>query len=205
MKTIATAILALIGAALVVATDFPSNMPDCGRICGSNMLAQAAELGCQASDLACLCRNVNFGYGIHDCSVEACGDTSHANIAIGWGNAICDSAGVPANIPTATAVSPVVTVSEVISTVTDDSSTSVMTSMATVSDGSMVTTSDVFTSGSFTTTITREATFVSSVTSPISPETTEPFTVSSSALGAQMTGGPALGAFAAVGIAAALL
>ncbi|GAB1313602.1 hypothetical protein MFIFM68171_03812 [Madurella fahalii] len=200
MKAIATAILTLIGVALVAATDFPPNMPDCGEICGNNMLAQAAELGCQAGDIACLCHNVNFGYGIHDCSVEACGDFSQANIVISWGNAICDSVGVPANIATATAVCPGVTISEVISTVTDNSSTFVTTSTATISDGSLITTS-----GSFTTTITRETTFVSTVSSPASPETTEPSTVSSSALGAQMTGVPALGVFAAAGIAAALL
>lgn len=30
MKTIITAILAIIGAAIVAADDFPSNMPECG-------------------------------------------------------------------------------------------------------------------------------------------------------------------------------
>lgn len=74
------------------------------KICGNNMLAQAAQLGCQALDIACLCRNPDFGYGIHDCSVQACSDVSEANIVIGWGNDMCASAGVPANIESATAI-----------------------------------------------------------------------------------------------------
>lgn len=40
------------------------------------MLAQETSLGCQplngAPNVACLCSNVNFGYGIRDCSIQAC-------------------------------------------------------------------------------------------------------------------------------------
>lgn len=67
------------------------------------MLAQSAELGCRNNDVPCLCRNANFGYGIHDCSVQACGNVNEANIAISWGNKLCADAGVPANIPSASA------------------------------------------------------------------------------------------------------
>lgn len=40
------------------------------------MLGLAASLGCPAingaPDTACLCSNVAFGYGIRDCSAQAC-------------------------------------------------------------------------------------------------------------------------------------
>ncbi len=68
------------------------------------MLAKAAEFGCGNNDIACLCKNKDFGYGIHDCSVQACADVDQANVAIAWGNSLCSSASAPANIATATAV-----------------------------------------------------------------------------------------------------
>jgi hypothetical protein len=67
------------------------------------MLAKAAELGCNNDDIACLCNNKDFGYGIRDCSLQVCNDVNLANIAIGWGNNLCAGVGAPANIPTATA------------------------------------------------------------------------------------------------------
>ena len=36
------------------------------------MLDQAVALGCQKSDYACLCKNMNFGYGVRDCSTPVC-------------------------------------------------------------------------------------------------------------------------------------
>ncbi len=68
------------------------------------MLAKAAELGCANNDIACLCKNKDFGYGIHDCSVQVCATVEQANVAIGWGNSLCASASAPANIASATAV-----------------------------------------------------------------------------------------------------
>jgi len=148
MKTAVTAILVLVGAAAVAADDFPSNMPDCGKTCGRNMLGQSAQLGCAANDIPCLCRNANFGYGIHDCSVQACGNTEQANIVIGWGNNLCANAGVPANIASATAAG---------------AGTAAPAPVAT----SMWT--SVLTSGSVTTTLTGETTI--SGTSGVASET----------------------------------
>jgi hypothetical protein len=130
MKVAITAILALAGAAMVAANDFPDNMPVCGvssdsldafarpggfcdsladktcrqRTCGTNMLAKAAELGCGDNDIACLCKNKDFGYGIRDCSVQSCATIEQANLAIAWGNNLCSSVSVTANIASATAV-----------------------------------------------------------------------------------------------------
>ncbi|KAK4042740.1 hypothetical protein C8A01DRAFT_33131 [Parachaetomium inaequale] len=168
MKATITAILTLAGAATVAATDFPANMPDCGRTCGTNMLAKAAELGCKQDDIACLCNNKDFGFGIRDCSLQVCGDVNQANIAIGWGNSLCSGVGAPANIPTATAVDGSAGASG--SPVTGGDSTA--TASASTGSGSgngsgeggdatAITTStwtSTFTSGSETNTVTGETT-----------------------------------------------
>ncbi|KAK4130338.1 hypothetical protein BT67DRAFT_335823, partial [Trichocladium antarcticum] len=59
------------------------------KICAQNMLGQAGQLGCGASDIACLCKNTDFGYGIRDCSIQVCSNVDDANIAISWGNKLC--------------------------------------------------------------------------------------------------------------------
>lgn len=59
------------------------------QTCISNMLGQATELGCSASDYSCLCNNENFGYGVRDCSNEACGNASDAATVISFGTAFC--------------------------------------------------------------------------------------------------------------------
>ncbi|KAJ5628855.1 hypothetical protein N7490_011083 [Penicillium lividum] len=45
----------------------------CGQNCFDNTLAEYESLGCSTSDPSCLCRNINFYYGIHDCSNAVCG------------------------------------------------------------------------------------------------------------------------------------
>jgi hypothetical protein len=104
MKTSITAILALAGAATVAAADFPSNMPACGRTCGTNMLGKAAEFKCKAEDIACLCKDKNFVWGIRDCSQQSCGSVDDANVAINWGNQVCADAGFPVGVPPADGV-----------------------------------------------------------------------------------------------------
>ena len=68
------------------------------------MLGQAAQLGCAANDIACLCKNANFGYGIRDCSIQSCGNVDQANALISWGNNLCASVNVPASISSVTSV-----------------------------------------------------------------------------------------------------
>ncbi|KAL2166698.1 hypothetical protein VTG60DRAFT_2287 [Thermothelomyces hinnuleus] len=180
MKTTITAIFAVAGAATVAAVDFPSNMPDCGRLCGTNMFGKAAELGCQENDIACLCRNKDFGFGIRDCSIQVCDSVDQANVAIDWGNSLCAGVNVPANIPSATSVAgptggsgssaPVTSSGEgVVTTITSGDSTFVTTVSTGAGSGessesggaSAITTStwtSTLSSDSGTTTVTGETT-----------------------------------------------
>lgn len=65
-------------------------------------MGMSAQFSCASStDYACLCKNANFGYGVHDCAVEACLDNNKANTVINWGNKLCSDAGVNINIPPA--------------------------------------------------------------------------------------------------------
>ncbi|KAI1825447.1 hypothetical protein F4861DRAFT_538133 [Xylaria intraflava] len=74
-------ILAAISAAIAGAKMLPppDNFPACGTTCFGNMLGQATILGCggggsteDAVNGACLCNNINFTYGIIDCSNQVC-------------------------------------------------------------------------------------------------------------------------------------
>ena len=60
-------------ATVAMAQNFPSSFRECGKKCVTNMLGQASALGCpDASDAKCLCNNVNFLYGMRDCSQQSC-------------------------------------------------------------------------------------------------------------------------------------
>ncbi|KAH6609995.1 carbohydrate-binding module family 18 protein [Trichoderma cornu-damae] len=67
------------------------SLPSCGQTCFNNMLAQYSQLGCASPDPRCLCENVNFGYGLRDCSNGACG-TAVASTVIAFGSSYCASA-----------------------------------------------------------------------------------------------------------------
>lgn len=61
------------------------------QTCITNMLGLAPSLGCGATDAACLCSNVNFAYGIRDCSNAACGsDVAPSVIAYGVAYCSCE-------------------------------------------------------------------------------------------------------------------
>jgi hypothetical protein len=66
-------------------------LPSCGQTCLNNMKAQYSALGCSSPDPACLCKNVNFGYGLRDCANGACG-TAVAPTVISYGSSYCASA-----------------------------------------------------------------------------------------------------------------
>ncbi|KAI0457220.1 hypothetical protein F5B21DRAFT_100376 [Xylaria acuta] len=79
MKT--SVVLGAVSAGLVAAELLspPDNFPTCGTTCFGNMLGQASQLGCgsggsteDAVDGACLCKNIDFSYGIIDCANAAC-------------------------------------------------------------------------------------------------------------------------------------
>jgi hypothetical protein len=93
MKSSFVAFAALVGA--VTAQQNVDDLPQCGRTCVNNMLAdeKASELGCDAGDRGCLCLNPDFTYGVRDCSIAICDDNEIQEIvefAINW----CSSAGV---------------------------------------------------------------------------------------------------------------
>jgi hypothetical protein len=58
------------------------------QTCINNMLALAPSLGCASNDANCLCSNPNFGYGIRDCSNQACG-AEVASSVIAYGGTYC--------------------------------------------------------------------------------------------------------------------
>jgi hypothetical protein len=68
-----------------------SSLPSCGQLCFNNLIGQYSSLGCSSPDPSCLCSNVNFGYGIRDCSNGACG-TDIASTVIAYETAYCSSA-----------------------------------------------------------------------------------------------------------------
>ncbi|EAQ92535.1 hypothetical protein CHGG_00770 [Chaetomium globosum CBS 148.51] len=66
-------------------------LPSCGQTCFNNMVAQYSALGCASPQPSCLCKNVNFGYGLRDCANGACG-TAVAPTVISYGSSYCASA-----------------------------------------------------------------------------------------------------------------
>ncbi|EKD16530.1 uncharacterized protein L3040_001267 [Drepanopeziza brunnea f. sp. 'multigermtubi'] len=82
-----------LGAFAMMAVAQLSSLPACGQTCISNMLALAPTFGCTANDASCLCSDVNFAYGIRDCSNAACGAEA-AGPVIAYGVEYCSSAGV---------------------------------------------------------------------------------------------------------------
>ena len=53
------------------------------------MLGQASSLGCpNESDVSCLCKNMNFLYGVRDCSNESCSSADAATV-ISFGTQFC--------------------------------------------------------------------------------------------------------------------
>ncbi len=68
-----------------------ADLPACGNTCFGNMLAQYSSLGCTSPDPSCLCKNINFYYGIRDCSNGACG-TAVASTVMAFESGYCSSA-----------------------------------------------------------------------------------------------------------------
>ncbi|GAO17595.1 hypothetical protein UVI_02050790 [Ustilaginoidea virens] len=67
------------------------DLPACGQTCFNNMKDQHSALGCSSPDPAFLCRNINFYYGIRDCSNGACGAVV-ASTVIAFESKYCASA-----------------------------------------------------------------------------------------------------------------
>ncbi|KAI0467789.1 hypothetical protein F4859DRAFT_517659 [Xylaria cf. heliscus] len=159
MKT--SVVLGVVSVGLVTAELLspPENFPACGTTCFGNMLGQASQLGCgsggsteDAVDGACLCKNIDFSYGIIDCANAAC-PQGVAPTVIQYGIDWCAEQGVIVGGLSATpdpsdASSASTTISATIENEGSgsDSSTSVTTSVIYVTGtnnaGSSVTTAD---------------------------------------------------------------
>ena len=63
------------------------------QTCVTNLLGQADALGCPVvdgqPDALCLCSNADFGYGVRDCSIQACPAGTDTNSIISYGLAYC--------------------------------------------------------------------------------------------------------------------
>merc|ERR1712032_699959 len=97
--------LALLVAAGVALAQDIGGLPACGQTCITNMLAIAqSTFGCAPGDVVCYCSEPRFGYGVRDCSNEACSPEDAAS-AISYGTSYCASAAASASGASATAVS----------------------------------------------------------------------------------------------------
>ncbi|KAE9973244.1 hypothetical protein BLS_003678 [Venturia inaequalis] len=91
--------LALLAGAAMVAAQAPAALPACGQTCVNNMLSIAAsEFGCAAGNTTCYCSDPRFGYGLRDCSVQACGEAVYSSV-LAYGTSVCS--GLGAATPTA--------------------------------------------------------------------------------------------------------
>ncbi|KAI0397164.1 hypothetical protein F5Y17DRAFT_416525 [Xylariaceae sp. FL0594] len=150
-------VIAAFSAGFAVADMLPSNFPDCGTLCWGNMLNKASSLGCNggttenAVDGTCLCKNVNFSYGVRDCARAVCPSESEVQSVIQYGvnwcgakGIIINGLGVTADPATATAPSTTVVAGGTGTGGSASSSASTTTSgvvsTLTNSDGSVVTT-----------------------------------------------------------------
>ncbi|KAL9019946.1 MAG: hypothetical protein Q9185_002800 [Variospora sp. 1 TL-2023] len=145
------------------------NLPECGRLCITNMLNLASSLGCSGpTDVACLCTNDDFGFGIRDCTAEACPPNADRSSVIDFGNEYCRglaSGGSGTTTAIATTGTNTVVVSTGPSTTVTASSDS-GSGGAVVGGGSVVTTTDDSGSPS-TTTIAPTSTDGSSTGGPL--------------------------------------
>ncbi|KAJ8131093.1 hypothetical protein O1611_g2530 [Lasiodiplodia mahajangana] len=145
MKTSAVAAAISAGFAAAAMLPTPPNFPACGTTCLNGVLGQASDLGCggggstaDAVDGACLCKNINFLYGIIDCANAVCPD-GVAQTVVQYGVDWCAAQGVIVSGLSATpdpsvVSSPTVTVSAT-ATAGDGSSDSTTASVsATVSE-----------------------------------------------------------------------
>merc|ERR1711964_934777 len=128
------------------------SLPSCGQTCITNMLGLAPSLGCGATDAACLCGNVNFAYGIRDCSNAACGSDVAPSV-IAYGVAYCSSAGVAIG-GSATATGSDVGSATVITTATSPTGTETSTVTGTGAAGGAGGSSSAITTSAIVSTVT---------------------------------------------------
>merc|ERR1712169_165108 len=141
-----------VGAFAFTAVAQLESLPSCGQTCITNMLGLAPSLGCGATDAACLCGNVNFAYGIRDCSNAACGSDVAPSV-IAYGVAYCSSAGVAIG-GSATATGSDVGSATVITTATSPTGTETSTVTGTGAAGGAGGSSSAITTSAIVSTVT---------------------------------------------------
>jgi hypothetical protein len=52
------------------------------------MLAAAGDFGCGSTNITCLCADPRFGYGLRDCTNEACGSDVYSAVS-SYGVSVC--------------------------------------------------------------------------------------------------------------------
>ncbi|KAL1993195.1 hypothetical protein VTN49DRAFT_3144 [Thermomyces lanuginosus] len=78
--------LAMLASVAAAAT----SVSDCAQMCLDNMRALAPSLGCTSGDVACLCANRDFEFGIHDCTVEAC-PNDNVDEVVAYARTLCNA------------------------------------------------------------------------------------------------------------------
>ncbi|KYG44027.1 hypothetical protein M433DRAFT_70375 [Acidomyces richmondensis BFW] len=87
-----TFVLLAASAAWAAAQDL-SSLPACGQTCINNMIGLAqSQMGCASGDVSCYCSKPDFGYGVRDCSDQACSNSQQAESVISFGSSYCASA-----------------------------------------------------------------------------------------------------------------
>ncbi|KAK0732980.1 hypothetical protein B0T26DRAFT_2343 [Lasiosphaeria miniovina] len=93
--------MTLFATAAIVHGQTIDSLDPCAKTCYNSVLAKGLP-GCAADDLACLCRNPDFGFGIHDCAVGNC-PASYVATVVQAASALCATATLPPAAPATTA------------------------------------------------------------------------------------------------------
>ncbi|KAF2433251.1 hypothetical protein EJ08DRAFT_96843 [Tothia fuscella] len=77
----------------------------CGQTCINNMLAIGqSQFKCGPAEAACLCGNADFGNGLRDCTLQACGAAVYQQV-LSYGTSFCATAGAQSSGAAVTALS----------------------------------------------------------------------------------------------------
>jgi len=139
---------------------------NCAQMCIKNMLALASSLGCNPTDASCLCKNKDFGYGINDCTNEACGSADVPDVQ-SYGASMCANLGA-SQAPSGSAATTTASVKATAGTTAGTTGSASNTAGASATKPTTGSTGSAASSGSSAT-----VTGSSSGTNPLVPYTTE--------------------------------
>ncbi|KAF4581032.1 cell wall protein [Ophiocordyceps camponoti-floridani] len=87
-----SALLVTLAASLAAAQDL-GGMPACAKDCVSKYMGGSSVAGCQAADIACVCKNKDFLNNIACCLSKAC-KPEDQDKTISFAKQLCNAAGV---------------------------------------------------------------------------------------------------------------